>query len=71
MKRNQIRLTRRHLRSFVTLDQLAAAIGTCRSAVQAALKRFKKLEGIKLETKKIRTGKLGPATKAFRVAEAS
>lgn len=70
MKRNPIRITRKHLRSFVTMDQLAAAIGTCRSAVQAALKRFKKVEGIKLETKKIRTGKRGPATKAFRMAEA-
>lgn len=70
MKRTAVRITRRHLRSFVTMDQLAAAVGTCRSAVEAALRRFKKTEGLKLETKKIRTGKRGPATKAFRVAEA-
>lgn len=71
MKRNTIRITRKHLRSFVTMDQLAEALATCRSAVDVALRRFRKENGLKLETKKIRTGKRGPATKAFRIAEAS
>lgn len=71
MKRSPVRITRKNLRSFVTMDQLAETIGTCRSAVEAALRRFKKAEGLKLETKKIRTGKRGPATKAFRMVGAS
>lgn len=69
-KSNKIKLTKRHFRIFITMDQLAEKMKTCRSAIDHAVGRLLKDSGISFETKKIRTGKRGPATKAYRMAGA-
>ena len=68
-KINRIKLTKRHFRVFVTMDQLAAKMKTCRSAIDSAVDRFLSTNAFGIETKLIRTGKRGPATKAYRISD--
>ena len=68
MAKPRIVLKPSHFRTFTTLDQLAAKLKTCRSAIDNAIARW--LGDAPLtsmfEVKLVRTGKRGPATRALR-----
>ena len=53
----KIKLTKKHFRTFTTMDQLAKKMKTCRSAIDSAVNRFMRDNGVLLETRKRRTGK--------------
>ncbi len=70
MAKSKIKLTKAHFRTFITMDQLAKKMKRCRSAIDNAAKRFMYTTGTRFFTKLVRTGKRGPATKAYKAVPA-
>ncbi len=67
MPKSKLVLSKKHFRVFVTMDQLAEQLKTCRSSIDIAVARFLASARVKFAEKKIRTGKRGPLATAYKI----